>query len=291
MTPEALRLTLKAFLASHLRIDEWGVNFPEQESYPDQPSSIAREEPMTKGMVLESGSFTFPPALFRLDLSYLIMFRFESAYTYHQIPKSQAEGIMVKMIQLLVDEPTCLHLDIDEIDATGEVTVAETASKDWLLVYKFNLSPRFEIHPEEYDIPSPLMRPAEGGVELIPEEYQGEIVSPAVAGMTMYGFRMVAVVEDRLVYADHSNPETAYSVLGILLAGVPEGFPGRVQTDGPVSNSGWAWIPNRPIYLGVNGVLTQEAPSSGFLLAVATPITDDRIQLEIHRPQFYPGVL
>jgi hypothetical protein len=96
------------------------------------------------------------------------------------------------------------------------------------------------------------------------------------AGQAIGGHRAVAVGG---VYADQSStPE----VLGISTAAYSAGQLMALRDSGLISEPGWTWSVNQPIYLGNTGALTQAAPASGYVveLGVATSATQMRISIQ-----------
>ena len=170
MTPETIRQQFKCFLAQHLRIDRWGLNFPDQVQDPNYPPSIGREDPITKDIeVVSLLGGIHGPMLARMSLSYKVMFGFGENYKYAKIPKAQAETIMLQMLMRLRQFPECLSEEIEEIQATGKVTIAEIENKGWLLVYEFNLTPTFQAEINELEVTSMLMRSISDEA-IVPEE-------------------------------------------------------------------------------------------------------------------------
>lgn len=290
MTPESVRDAFKEFLTRHLRIDKWGVNFPDQIENPNQPPSIAREDPITEDLRIEDSIAGLEgPIWARIRLSYKVIFRFDAAYSYMQIPKSQAETLILKMLMLLRLEPECLNEEIGEVEASAKVTIAETEAKDWLLVYSFAFAPLFQAELDELDTLSTLMKALDplGGVDLIPQEDQGEFSEPLLVGSNLEAFRVVAIVDGQLVYADHRNLAHAYAVVGILRGAVVTGERVSVLSEGPITNPDWSWIPNEPIFLGEDGYLTQTSPTTGFLQPLGQVILPQQIRFEMQQPFFF----
>lgn len=159
MTPATCRAVLRAFLEKHIRIDEWGVNMPAKIIRLDHPPSIAREEPASSD-ITTSGTFAGEgeaPLLGDMRLAYTILFRFAEEYTYHELPRADAEAIALKIVTILRTNPECVDEEFHNIEATASVIAVESEDKDWLLVYKFTIRPFFEIEREDFESLSPLM--------------------------------------------------------------------------------------------------------------------------------------
>ena len=75
------------------------------------------------------------------------------------------------------------------------------------------------------------------------------------------------------------------SFLGLNLVSTPINLTATVRTYGLVTNENWDWELNKPIFLGVNGDLTQEIDNGiVFLLHIAKPITDKSIFILQNNP-------
>jgi hypothetical protein len=121
--------------------------------------------------------------------------------------------------------------------------------------------------------PTPTPTPTTGGAQ-----YSGELTASA----SLSALRVVVLEEgNELIYADSGTPGHAFKVVGLLPSAVAAGSTVQVLTDGAISDSNWNWDTERPIFLGLNGQLTQTAPTTGFLLQVATATTPTQIDFEI----------
>lgn len=123
--------------------------------------------------------------------------------------------------------------------------------------------------------PSTPPQPTTGGAQ-----YSAELT----AALSLSALRVVMLENNQLIYADSGTPEHAFKVVGLLPVAVAAGAAVQVLTDGPLSDSNWNWNPERPIFLGNSGQLTQVAPEAGFLLQVATATTPTQIDFEIQEP-------
>lgn len=61
-----------------------------------------------------------------------------------------------------------------------------------------------------------------------------------------------------LINADASITMHANKVIGIILNSPTAQDSGVVATEGDITNFGWNWIPDRPIFLGLDGDITQD---------------------------------
>lgn len=85
-------------------------------------------------------------------------------------------------------------------------------------------------------------------------------------------------------YASSSNTQHAFRIAGVTTgaAGALDSI--NIQTNGVIEELSWTWNTSLPIYLGENGVLVQVAPTSGFLMIVAQPITPTKIMVALQPP-------
>lgn len=89
-----------------------------------------------------------------------------------------------------------------------------------------------------------------------------------------------------LVPADSADTDLAPAVLGISISAVEAGGAVKVRVQGELEESGWSWTPGHFIFCGIDGVLTQTPPSSGFLLVVGWAMTPTRIFVRLMQPVY-----
>ncbi len=104
------------------------------------------------------------------------------------------------------------------------------------------------------------------------------------AAQNLSALRVVATTDAGLIYASSDLPDTAFTALGVTVAAVLAGQQTQALIEGLITNQGWAWIPDQPIFLAEEGNLTQVAPNSGFILQVATPLSPTQILIELQEP-------
>ena len=113
-----------------------------------------------------------------------------------------------------------------------------------------------------------------------------------VAGSALGGHRIVAqspIANDTVIYADASNSAHANLVFGMTLNAASEGGNIDVAVTGEFSEPSWTWSLGQPIFLGLNGTLTQTVPTSSiadFSLVVGFPITPTKMFVNIREPIF-----
>lgn len=105
------------------------------------------------------------------------------------------------------------------------------------------------------------------------------------AGASLSALRVARLNADgELDYASSAVQAHAFTVLGLLTSAITTEESARVLQEGGFADESWTWTLGTPIWLGVDGVLTQTPPESGFLLQVAIPKTATSIEFEIQEP-------
>ena len=95
------------------------------------------------------------------------------------------------------------------------------------------------------------------------------------------GNRVIATVSEFAVYADSSANKPA---IGITTGASVSGVDCNLQSGGKMAVSGMSWTPDSPIFLGVNGLLTQTEPVSGFSQLLGYAHNAETILIEIGQP-------
>lgn len=102
------------------------------------------------------------------------------------------------------------------------------------------------------------------------------------APFAMSGHRIVAEVGGQLVYASAATPAHAGQILGMTMNAADPGAFVEIRQDGDVTEPSWSFTPDRPVYLGANGQLTQTpptAPDFAFLQVIGFATAANRIFL------------
>lgn len=109
------------------------------------------------------------------------------------------------------------------------------------------------------------------------------------AGASLSGHRMVYLDSSELLqYAENTTPSHAERVLGMTTGAITSGASGPVLREGEITEPSWNWTIGSPIFLGVNGLLTQTRPtaSGSFVLQVAFPVTSTKVFIDIKQAFF-----
>ena len=100
------------------------------------------------------------------------------------------------------------------------------------------------------------------------------------AGTTIHGRRAVSADLNIVYHPDLSIPVDGVRIIGITTQAGGIGDEVGVQTSGPMTNAGWAWSAG-PVFVDDGGVLTQTAPSAGWVVRVGTAIAADTIDINV----------
>lgn len=105
------------------------------------------------------------------------------------------------------------------------------------------------------------------------------------AGVNLSGHR--AVIQNwstgELEYADNTNLDHMNSVLGITTQAANSGNECEVRIYGPLTEPTWDFTDNLPVFLSTNGYLTQNKPTSGFMLQMGFPIDSTTLMVDLKK--------
>ena len=96
------------------------------------------------------------------------------------------------------------------------------------------------------------------------------------------GNRAIATVSGYAAYADSSD--TSKVSVGISMGAVVSGVDVSLQTGSKMTVSGAGWTPDAPVYVSINGTLTQTEPASGFSQALGVAHDSETLLIEIQKP-------
>lgn len=100
------------------------------------------------------------------------------------------------------------------------------------------------------------------------------------AAETISAFLAVATASsdhvEKATSADISKP-----AIGINTAGVTSGGQAIVQYGGQIVFNGWNWTMGLPIFVGIDGVLTQASPDTGYQQTVGYPVSSTSFIIEL----------
>lgn len=105
------------------------------------------------------------------------------------------------------------------------------------------------------------------------EFFTNLVVGTFLLGATVSGGMGVAEAAGGAVPADAATIADAMAFLGVAQQGGNAGATISVVSYGPATDSGWAWTPYQPVFLGAAGALTQTPPVTGISFIVGFAIS------------------
>lgn len=133
----------------------------------------------------------------------------------------------------------------------------------------------------------------EGDIQIITIGEQGppgagfveKIDRTVIAGISIIVHHVVLVGSNgKAQYASSSNQLHAGRALGVTLNSASADGALTVRRSGAIIDSSFNWIAEQPIYCGLDGVLTQTVPTSGFIQIVGVAETTTSMNVEIETP-------
>ncbi len=107
------------------------------------------------------------------------------------------------------------------------------------------------------------------------------------ASIIIGGHRIVILNDlEKVEYADSTILSHANRIVGMSTGAAVTDANVTIQTYGEISEPSWNWILNTPIWLGVNGLMTQTPPTVGFSLIIGFPISSTKMFINFHEPIF-----
>lgn len=105
----------------------------------------------------------------------------------------------------------------------------------------------------------------------------GGVIELFTASENLGGHRAVkATADGKAAYAANTELASVAAFLGITIGAASIGAVASVQRAGQLVEPTWNWTPQQPVFLGVNGLLTQTPPSApaySFIVGFATSPT------------------
>lgn len=117
-----------------------------------------------------------------------------------------------------------------------------------------------------------------GGGGVSPEE-----PLTALATMPISGHRGIRAVFGGVATASASDPTHFNTLVGVSIGAAAPGAICSYIAAGPITEPSWTWAPG-PVLLGIDGLLTQQEPASGFLQQVGISDSPTRIIVGILPP-------
>ena len=118
-----------------------------------------------------------------------------------------------------------------------------------------------------------------------PQGPAGATVLTCIAAIALGGHRaVVADANGFATYADSSSLDHAGIVMGITTGAAEANTQVGIQNIGEMIEPSWEWIPERTIFLGTDGTLTQTPPTTGFLQALGFAVAQTKMIVQIGQP-------
>lgn len=105
-----------------------------------------------------------------------------------------------------------------------------------------------------------------------------------LAAVDLGGHRAVYMAADGLRYASQDDPLNADAVLGVTTGAGLAGSQITYKTHGPLIFPGSPFTPRDPVWLGVNGLLTQVPPASELSVVIGVAVDADTLHINIQPP-------
>lgn len=112
-----------------------------------------------------------------------------------------------------------------------------------------------------------------------------DLVSPYVAAADLGGHRVVCAVPGGVDLASSDAADSAGAVIGLTTAAAAAGTPVSVVTHGPVVEPSWSFVIG-PVYLGLDGLLTQDPPTTGCVLRIGRATAPTVLLVDLDEPYF-----
>jgi len=110
------------------------------------------------------------------------------------------------------------------------------------------------------------------------------LLNTQVAGEVLGGHRLVNLINGELFYASSDSSSNIGKLYGMTTQAAELGTSCSVLICGDWTEFSWNWDVTKKLYLGTNGVIVQDPPSSGFILNIGLPITSISVSLRIESP-------
>jgi len=105
-----------------------------------------------------------------------------------------------------------------------------------------------------------------------------------IAAQALGGNRVVKIAPAGEVdYASSASPGDGALVLGVTTGAAVMGASIEVQTGGEMVELSWTWTLG-PVFLGLNGLLTQTAPTSGFIQQIGIALSATVLLIDVQQP-------
>lgn len=118
--------------------------------------------------------------------------------------------------------------------------------------------------------------------EVVPDRDPDVMSFPA--GTNLSGHRVVQLVDNSAVVLSSTDALASCAAIGVTEGAASVGTEARVRVRGLLQEPSWSWLVGRPVFCGLNGLLTQEAPMTGFSLIVGVATSATSIYIDVKQP-------
>jgi hypothetical protein len=101
---------------------------------------------------------------------------------------------------------------------------------------------------------------------------------------TLSALRLVSNIDNMYNYSEPTLKDSVWSIAGLTKQAIVLGQNCTPIRDETVTDISWNWIKGAPIFLGVNGTLTQTPPLTDYLVVVARVLSPQTLFIQIEEP-------
>lgn len=114
---------------------------------------------------------------------------------------------------------------------------------------------------------------------------QGAIRSSGIAVGDISALKAVASVQGGFATANPDNPNHFAMLAGVALTSAINSESFTLVSAGELDNPEWKWLPSIPVFLGLNGSLTQECPqNTRFVQQIGFPCGESKLMIRPGQP-------
>lgn len=105
-----------------------------------------------------------------------------------------------------------------------------------------------------------------------------------IAGANVSGHRVVQLIGQSAYVLSSSDVDACSAGIGITEGAASAGGSVKVRVGGIIQEPSWNMVAGKPVFCGVNGLITQTPPESGFNLVVGVATASDSIYVGVKQP-------
>jgi len=118
-----------------------------------------------------------------------------------------------------------------------------------------------------------------------PPGKDGNPLLKKICATNISGHKAVTVDNSgKVIYADNSIPSHATKVVGVTITAGLANQEVTIVPNGEIIEPTFNWLPDIPVFLGPNGLLTQTVPTAGFILMLGFPTSQTSMVVDIKAP-------